>query len=177
MLANSPTPKSLSDFSDKVRDGIRHYHISNRPILSFLVILAIIGWQCYTIILILAYTCEDVKIHNIKNYNSIILYTGISMGLVYVLKLKSYQLIWFLFPCLTCMFLPPNVRTVIRLYKTQSLNTSTVLRVLIVCIASSEAMVYIFFDRRMLSVLFIVLGIVKFIASDLFIYLLFRMYV
>jgi len=157
MVNEMTPPNMLSDFSDNVRNGIRYYHVSNRPLLSFLIISAVIGWQFYTIMLILSYTCEDVIIQKCKNYNWIYAYIGFSIFLTFALKLKIHQLVWFLFPSLTNIFALPNIAGLLRLTKTQ-MSLRSVLRVTCLCIVAAEFMVYIFFDRRVLSVLFGLLG-------------------
>ena len=55
MFNSQKSLELFSNFSETVKNGIRFYHVSNRPILSTLVIFAVISWQVYTALLITKY--------------------------------------------------------------------------------------------------------------------------
>ena len=41
--------KILKSLENEVKSGIRFYHVSNRPILSFLIVAGVSSWMIYTV--------------------------------------------------------------------------------------------------------------------------------
>ena len=127
-----------------VKRGIRFYHISNRPILSLLIVTGVSSWMLYTVMMI--HSGND-SFKNRRKVSSTFVGVGLflSVLLIKMLKLKFYQLIWFLFALLPMSQLSTSQMP-------RGVNYYNGLKIIIF----SQLLVAVFFHREVLSLVILV---------------------
>ena len=90
-----------------------------------------------------------------------IILLALSIYFVLILKLKYYQVIWFIFPCSTVIPLFLNIKNLMKLAKNPEIKVKNIFAIFMMCIVFSEAIVWTFFDRKILTIMFLISGTLK----------------
>ena len=141
--------------------GIRYYHVSNRPIMSFYIAFGVLFWIGSIILSITDVPRPITKMEFFTKY-SLLLFGASSIILTYLLKLKFHQLIWLNFPTLTwyfcCRFSLQAIRR-----KLLKFDWKKIILVLV----GSEIFVGVFLERRILSCICVYSGLSEIRVSRL----------
>jgi len=134
---------ALKKVEADVKKGIRFYHVANRPILSLLVVGGVLSWMVYTMVLVVAPSSSSTRS---LRHSRLFIATGLILSsvLVMMLKLKTYQIVWFIFAVL-----PMSLLIKCRL---PSLDYGALGQMALF----SQLLVAVFFHRQVLSFVIIV---------------------